>query len=69
MTIVKRQTFITTRSDDSTNTLYALVNGVTGHLECNIGIETLPSLDALFELNDMSDGKFIQALKAGGYQI
>ena len=42
-----------------------LVNGVTGQVEGNVSLETLPSLDACCELDEMSDGEFSQALKAG----
>ena len=62
---VKRPTSKKSRSDNSNNTLYTLVNGLTGHVDGNISLETLPSLDALFELDEMSDGDFIQSLQAG----
>ena len=38
---------------------------MTGQVEGNVSLETLPSLDALCELDEMSDGEFSQALKAG----
>ena len=41
--------------DKSINTLYTLVNGVTGLVDGNISHETRPSLDALFEKDEMSD--------------
>ena len=53
---VKRQTSEMLRSDNSNNTLYTLVNGMTGHVDGSISLETLPSLDTLFELDGMSDG-------------
>ena len=37
---------------------------MTGHVDGSISLETLPSLDTLFELDEMSDGEFSQALKA-----
>ena len=52
------------RSDNSV-TLYTLVNGVTSQVEGNVSLETLQYLDALCELDEMSDGEFSQALKAG----
>ena len=58
METVKRPTPRTSCSDNSTNTLYTLANGVTGHVDGNISLETLPSLDALFELDEISDGDF-----------
>ena len=67
MATVKRQTSEVLRSDNSNNTLYTCVNGMTGHVDSSISLETLPSLDTIFELDEMSDGEFSQALKAGGY--
>ena len=52
-------------SDNIHNKLYKPVNGVTGHVDGNISLETLPSVDTLFELDEMSNGEFSQALKAG----
>ena len=49
------------------DTLYTLVNRVTGQVEGNVSLETLPSFDALCELDEMSDGKSSQALKAEIY--
>ena len=40
---------------NSRNKLYTLVNGVTGQVDGNISVETLPSVDAFFELDEMSD--------------
>ena len=52
----------TSHSGNSNNTIYTLVNGVTGHVEGNIRLATLPSMDALFKLDEMSEGEFSQAL-------
>ena len=60
----KRPTSETSRSDNSNNIPYILVNGVTIHVDGNIRLATLPSMDALFELIEMSDGEFSQSLKA-----
>ena len=38
---------------------------MTGHVDGSISLETLPSLDTLFELDEMSDGEFSQVLTAG----
>ena len=59
MATVKRQTSEMLRSDNrNNNTLYTLGNGITGHVDGSISLETLPSLDTLFELDEMSDGEF-----------
>ena len=62
---VKRQTSGLLRSDNSNITLYTIVNGMTSHVDGSISLETLSSLDTLFELDEMSDGEISQALKAG----
>ena len=51
---VKSQASVQSHSDNS-DTLYTLVNGVTGQVDGNISLETLPYLDALRELAEMSD--------------
>lgn len=38
---------------------------MTGQVDGSISLEAFPSLDVLFELNEMYDGKSCQALKAG----
>ena len=63
MATVKRQESVQSYSDNS-DTLYTLVNGVTGQVEGDVSLATLPYLDALCELDEMSDGEFSQALKA-----
>ena len=57
MATVKRQTSRTSRSDYITLKLYTIVNGVIGHIDGNISLVTLLSFDALFVLDEMSDGK------------
>ena len=38
---------------------------MTGQIDGNISLETLPSVNTLFELDEMSDVEFSQALQAG----
>ena len=57
MATVKRQASEQSHSDNS-DTVYTLVNGVTGQVEGNVSLETLPYLDALCELDEMSGGEF-----------
>ena len=38
---------------------------MTGHVDGNISLETLLSLNYLFQLDEMSNEKFILALNAG----
>ena len=52
-------------SDKSIDTLYSLVNVVNGLVDGNTSLETLASLNALFEPGEMYDGEFSQDLKAG----
>ena len=40
-------------------------NGVTGQIDGSVSLDTLPSSDSLCELDEMYDGEFSQALKAG----
>ena len=54
----ERPTSETSHSGNSNNTLYTLVNGVTGHVDGNIRLATLPSMNALFKLDEMSEGDF-----------
>ena len=60
----KRRTYRKQHIGKCIDTIYTLVNGVTGLVDGNISPETLPSLNALFELDKISDGKFSQSLKA-----
>ena len=38
---------------------------MTGQVDGNASLETLPSLGTLFELDEIYDGEFSQALKGG----
>ena len=40
---------------------------MNGQVEDNVSLETLPSLSALCELDEMSDGESSQALKTGDF--
>ncbi|GMF24588.1 unnamed protein product [Phytophthora lilii] len=46
-------------------TLYTLVDGVTGEKDGNIRVTDLPTLDGLLELDEMSFSEFGDALRAG----
>ncbi|OWZ18610.1 reverse transcriptase [Phytophthora megakarya] len=50
---------------DCSEQLYALVNGVTGEVDGNISLYTLPSCNDLLELDEMSLTDFGDGLKAG----
>ena len=69
METVKLQTSRATRNININNTLYTLVNGVTGHVDGNISIETHPSLNALFELNQIFEGEPAKPRRLESYGI
>ena len=60
----KRQSSMSLHSDISSNTLYTHVNGLTGLVDGDVSFETFQSINAMFELYEMSDVKFSQALNA-----
>ncbi|KAG3197541.1 hypothetical protein PC128_g6731 [Phytophthora cactorum] len=75
---VRRRTSVTSRTSnevsnltssetphDCSEHLYTLVNGVTGGVDGDISLDSLPAVNALLELDEMSITEFVEALKVG----
>lgn len=65
MTAASRKASSLSRIDTSKQ-LYALINGVTGQVDNDVGIATLPSLGALLKLDKLGyQDEFHYAVQAG----